>query len=527
MQKHERVSLPLDSHDFAVKRKQIIAGQRFPTNEEIFRGLPPAKGSLSLDISITFTSLVHSNDVGRLIPNELADRVRRLSDDDQDHLLADICDDLIGHLTGEFGMTPPSEIAEGVLRIAWAGAACGAYTCFLYFMGHLALSESPWDKVYAEGISARATEIFRVHKHFGDNRFSSDRHDDWNERVFRGGLASIENLASIVCPAPMSQEQTKTARKPRISDLPRSNAEPPAVDGLDVDETRPLAITVIGSLSRPSSGREGQEFLAPYRALAGKSIPLVVATDVVAAHTDLMARYPHCEEQIRRITEFVVADRPIRLRSKPILLVGAPGTGKTTLAHAVGHVLGLATVAYDAASAFDSSFAGTSAQWASRRVSVPLQHVVASRQANPLVILDEIGRGGGSRSNGSFLDAILPFLNPETASSINDIGLETSVDLSHVNYIATTNDFEALSPALRDRFHIVKIPEPDPKFLHVYTRHILDAMADHAHVDRKFFPSFDGDELGVMADAWSDRSMRRLEDIVGVMLRQRDTHHAN
>lgn len=162
---------------------------------------------------------------------------------------------------------------------------------------------------------------------------------------------------------------------------------------------------------------------------------------------------------------------------RPTLLVGSPGSGKTSLAREIGTALGLATTIFPCASVADNSFGGTGAQWATRRASTPLEAIRRSSTANPLVILDEIEKTGLHGNNGSLLHAILPMLERHTASIYFEVGIERNADLSWVGFLATANDLTTVPAPLRDRFRIIQMPDPGPQHLGDLARRIVRDIA--------------------------------------------------
>ena len=74
-----------------------------------------------------------------------------------------------------------------------------------------------------------------------------------------------------------------------------------------------------------------------------------------------------------------------------------------------------------------------------------------------MIILDEIDKV--SRSNhGDPSSALLEVLDPEQNTTFHDNYLDTEYDLSKVLFIATANNIENISSALRDRMEMINIP---------------------------------------------------------------------
>ena len=136
-----------------------------------------------------------------------------------------------------------------------------------------------------------------------------------------------------------------------------------------------------------------------------------------------------------------------------------------------------------------------------------------TRTANPLILIDEVDKGGASTS-GSLANALVPFLEKETASSYPDPCLEVEADLSHVNYAMTANDNSRLPSPLRDRIRIIRVPLPTVEHIKSLSRSILKDLAVELNVPLAFMQPLGPDELSVVSKMWGENgSVRRLQKI--------------
>lgn len=260
--------------------------------------------------------------------------------------------------------------------------------------------------------------------------------------------------------------------------------------------------------------------LAP---ISGRHLDLVVGPrnlDEVA--TRLGDAWPHARAVIDRILRDVRPGEPIRMM--PTLLVGSPGSGKTSLVREIGAALGLATTVFPCASVADGSFGGTGAQWATRRASTPLEAIRRANVANPLIALDEIEKTGLGTNGGSLLHALLPMLERHTASSYFEVGIERPADLSYVAFIATANSLDTVPAPLRDRFRLIEMPDAGPEHLGDLARRIVRDIAIDAGLDPAWSPPLAHDELGVIRRMWKGGSLRRLRTAVQATLDAREAH---
>jgi hypothetical protein len=170
---------------------------------------------------------------------------------------------------------------------------------------------------------------------------------------------------------------------------------------------------------------------------------------------------------MRHMRSRVAAGRP-GLSIPPLLLVGAPGAGKSWYARVVGEVAGSPVRAIDVAGG-SAGFrvAGLEKGWASAGAGIPVETVLMHRIANPVFVIDEIDKAGqkvGSTSGGvtSLTTSLLQVLEPETAARFECPAYRVRFDLSQMNWILTANDIDDVPGPLKDRCHVVHMPKVTP-----------------------------------------------------------------
>jgi hypothetical protein len=266
------------------------------------------------------------------------------------------------------------------------------------------------------------------------------------------------------------------------------------------------------------SGRK-KEFKA-FQPLIDLSIPFALAPDLRAASREFAEILPHALGEFHQLLGMMQERDVVRIR--PVLLLGEPGTGKTSFARAVAEVLGLPFEMFTLAGAADANLLGTSAQYATARENVVLQLIRRALCANPLVIWDELDKGSTSRHNGSPAEALLPLLEAHTARIYRDPALEVPVDLSAVSHFATANSLAGIPAPLLDRFHIISMPVPSVDHIPQLSRNIVAEIRREQNIDPRWIQDLDGNELDYVATHWSGGSMRKLERVVRLVVSSRE-----
>ncbi len=201
------------------------------------------------------------------------------------------------------------------------------------------------------------------------------------------------------------------------------------------------------------------------------------------------------------------------LKFRPILLLGAPGIGKTTFIRNMSNALNAPYIFVSLAGASDNmALKGSSRGWASGRPSFLADEILRVGVANPIVCLDEVDKIGTGRQNGRIWETLLALLEPASSHAVLDEYLLGNMNYSAVNWIATANEIEDLPAPLRSRFHIIRMYPPSPDDFNLIMAGILENIARDLEVDVWALPTLEQETIMELRKAFQrhPESIRRL-----------------
>lgn len=261
-----------------------------------------------------------------------------------------------------------------------------------------------------------------------------------------------------------------------------------------------------------------------YSGISGIPLPLTPKPDLPAARKTLIAEFPHAAAAIEAVLgDMADSSRP-EARTRPTLLLGSPGSGKSRLARRILETLGVPVSALSCGGVDDGRPMGTSKGWANGHGSIFAESFLRGLVANPGILLDEIDKVGSGNHNGSIHNALLGVIEPETATAWSDpyVG---QIDVSHALVIATANTL-ALPPALRSRFRVLRVPSPTAAHAPALVRSVLAEIARQRGLDHRWL-TIDGAEMEALAaQLGSHGSVRILSAQVERVLSLQGVHNA-
>lgn len=345
-----------------------------------------------------------------------------------------------------------------------------------------------------------------------------------------GSLAHVRLRASRMprlLPTAMTVYFDNRAAK---AQAPAPPTPPPAPEPALTRKPTGLEAVVVPESARKNLPRKDNSEADPgWVAMIGKPYPLIStdrwdARKIGHMRRSLVKRFPHAAAQVDLLFADLLS-RSGAVRLRPTILVGAPGSGKTSFALALGRMLGLEPRIVSCGGVHDAMFGGSNRRWGNSEASVPVNLIRSCEVANPMLVLDEIEKVATGRHHGSLLDVILAMIEPSTARRWVDPCAESPVDLSHVIWLATANDVDVLPQPLRDRFRIVAFPMPGAEHLPALAASIIRDQEKRDGLRAGWHGGLTPDELDALVEVWPGGSLRGLGKFVEATIAARE-HHA-
>ena len=210
------------------------------------------------------------------------------------------------------------------------------------------------------------------------------------------------------------------------------------------------------------------------------------------------------------------------LKSPILCLYGPPGVGKTSLGKSVAEAMGRKFGRISLGGLHDESeIRGHRRTYIGAMPGRIIETIKRCGASNPVIILDEIDKVSKS-NHGDPSSALLEVLDPEQNTTFHDNYLDTEYDLSKVLFIATANNINNISTALRDRMEMINIPGYilEDK-VNIATNHLVKKQREAHGIDSDKLSLSNEAIVRIIEDYTRESGVRTLDKNIAKIARNR------
>ena len=237
--------------------------------------------------------------------------------------------------------------------------------------------------------------------------------------------------------------------------------------------------------------------------------------DLVHARAVLDEDHYDIDRVKERIIEFL-AVRKLKpdARGSILCFLGPPGVGKTSLGRSIARALGREFERISAGGIRDEAeIRGHRRTYIGAMPGTIIRALRDAGSHNPLFMIDEIDKMGGSSWSGDPASAMLEVLDPEQNDSFRDHYLDVPFSLANVMFITTANSLDTVPGPLLDRMEVIQLSGyTEGEKLQIAKRYLVPRQIERNGLTKSRLAISDAALRAVIADysmRWSRRGGSR------------------